>query len=55
MAEKNFLDAWSDVYDVSKSRCLASVQNGAGQFAPSMPAAYLPPTLDYLKAYQGYY
>jgi len=55
LAEKNFLEAWSDVYEVSKSRCLATPQNGAGQFTPSMPAAFLPPSLDYLKAYQGYY
>ena len=55
MAEKTFLEAWVDVYDVSKSRCLATEQNGAGEFAPKGAAAYLPPSLDYLKAYQGYY
>lgn len=55
LVEKNFSEAWIDVYDVSKSRCLATTQNGAGEYSPKIPAAYLPPSLDYLKAYQGYY
>jgi len=54
-ADKKFVEAWTDVYDVSKSRCLADGQNGAGEFAPHMPGAFLPPSLDFLKTYQGYY
>jgi len=54
-AEGNFQRAWADVYEVAQSRCLATDQNGAGPFNPQLAAAYLPPSLDYLKAYQGYY
>jgi hypothetical protein len=54
-AEGNFQRAWADVYEVAQSRCLATDQNGAGPFNPEPAAAYLPPSLDYLKAYQGYY
>jgi hypothetical protein len=54
-AEGNFQKAWADVYEVAQSRCLATEQNGAGPFNPNAAAAYMPPSLDYLKAYQGYY
>lgn len=53
--ESEFQRAWADVYEVAQSRCLATPENGAGPFNPNPAGAYMPPSLDYLKTYQGYY
>lgn len=55
LAESNFQKAWADVYEVAQGRCLATDQNGSVPGENPTAGAYLPPSLDYLKTYQGYY
>lgn len=51
--ETTFATAWKDVYGVAQQRCLATPDNGAGQ--KDRTAAFMPPSLDLLHTYQGYY
>lgn len=51
--ETTFASAWKDVYGVAQQRCIATLDNGSGQ--KERTAAFLPPSLDLLHTYQGYY
>jgi hypothetical protein len=51
--EITFSNAWKDVYGVAQQRCLATPGDGTG--SKDRTAAFLPPSLDLLHTYQGYY
>lgn len=50
--EQIFSNAWKDVYGVAQQRCIATPQDTNNK---ERTAAYLPPSLDLLHTYQGYY
>lgn len=52
--ENLFTKAWSDVYDVAKSRCL-KVNYTHFENDPASVGAYTPPGLEELRRYDGYY
>jgi len=51
--EITFSNAWKDVYGVALQRCLTTPDDGSG--LKDRTAAFLPPSLDLLHTYQGYY
>jgi hypothetical protein len=50
--EELFTRAWSDVYDIAKSRCL---KTRFSEQKPDDVGAYEPPELKDSRAYDGYY
>jgi hypothetical protein len=56
-AERLFLAAWNDVYDVSRTSCIASIPEGQGAFkgSPRDPKPSVDEGDDELRPYDGYY
>jgi hypothetical protein len=51
--EKLFGDSWTDVYEIAKGRCIATVGQRDAIGREEQP--YMPPALENARAYDGYY